>query len=290
MSNQFETNLFVAKQLGRKKAAFRAALLLTAALSVFALCACTSASARRTETAQHSSAEEKHWSYTGDTGPAYWHTLAPAYAIAKDGRTQSPIDIATSERTVNSSLSKPSAAYRETLFEMENNGHTIELSPASSDGGVNTVIIDNDTYTLRQFHFHAPSEHTLDGKPFAMELHFVHGNAGGALAVIGVMITEGAENAALREAFAALPREPSREGEAKPEVKVNLADLLAVGQSMYRYDGSLTTPPCSEGVKWTVATRAVEMSGVQIAVFKALYNGNNRPIQNRYGRPIYFIE
>jgi carbonic anhydrase len=274
---------------------WRLPVLVLVVLGVFqiVLYACAGTAPKKTETvsAQHSSAEAKHWSYTGDTGPEYWHTLDPAYAVAKDGKFQSPIDIDTSEQTVNADIAKPVIDYHETLFEVENNGHTIELVPIAESLSIgNVATIDNDSYVLQQFHFHAPSEHTLDGEPFAMEVHLVHKNAQGNLAVIGVLIAEGAENTALQEAFAALPAEVTHEGGAKPEVEINPADLVPAEEGMYRYDGSLTTPPCSEGVKWSVSTQVIEMSSEQIDAFKALYNGNNRPIQNRYGRLVHFAE
>jgi carbonic anhydrase len=112
------------------------------------------------------------------TGPEYWYALDPSYAAAKDGKAQSPIDIVTTELTTSSSVIKPVINYRETLFEIENNGHTVELLPLAEG---NSIVIDGDAYALLQFHFHLPSEHLIDGKASPMELHLVHGNDAGIL-------------------------------------------------------------------------------------------------------------
>ncbi|MDR2797047.1 MAG: carbonic anhydrase family protein [Treponema sp.] len=263
-------------------------LLAVLGLSQFVLYACAATTPQTTVSVEPVSTEAKHWSYTGDTGPEYWYRLDPAYAMAQYGKSQSPIDIITSDLTVSSDIiGKPVFAYQETQFEVENNGHTIELVPMAPD---NYITIDSDSYVLQQFHFHSPSEHQIDGKPFVMELHLVHKSAQGNLAVLGIMITEGAENEVFKETFAALPQEITHEGSSKPEVKINLADLFSGEQGMYRYEGSLTTPPCSEGVKWSIATQVIELSSAQIHAFNALYTGNKRPLQPRYERTVYFVE
>ena len=120
-----------------------------------------------------------------------------------------------------------------------------------------------------------------------MELHLVHKDLRGNLAVLGMMITVGAHNETLGKIFENLPRKIVGEGSVKREVEIDLAELFTNGGGMYRYDGSLTTPPCTEGVKWNIAIRPIEMSSAQIEAFRSLYWGNNRPVQNRYGRRIY---
>jgi carbonic anhydrase len=236
---------------------------------------------------QAASAGAARWSYEGDTGPAYWYALDPAYAIARDGKAQSPVDILAADLTVSDALHKPLVSYRETPFEIENNGHTIELTPLAEG---NAMALDGEIYTLQQFHFHAPSEHRFDNVSFAMELHLVHKDSRGNLAVIGMMIDEGAHNEPLGEAFENLPRELAGAGSEKREAAVNLAELFASGGGIYRYDGSLTTPPCTEGVKWSISMDPITMSRSQIEAFRSLYRGNNRPVQNRYGRPVYAVK
>jgi carbonic anhydrase len=257
------------------------AAVLGAALGVLFACAAAPA---RIAMPEPGSAAPAQWSYGGDTGPAYWHALDPAYAIARDGKAQSPINIVTADLTVNDALTRPLVSYRETPFEIENNGHTIELTPLAAG---NALTLDGETYELRQFHFHTPSEHRFDNAAFAMELHLVHENSRGDPAVIGVMIAEGAYNETLGDVFEDLPRETAGAGSPKREAAVNLAELFAAGGEMYRYDGSLTTPPCTEGVKWSIAVEPIAMSRPQIEAFRSLYRGNNRPVQNRYGRPVY---
>ncbi|GHV48388.1 carbonic anhydrase [Spirochaetia bacterium] len=224
-----------------------------------------------------------HWSYTGDTGPAYWHTLDGAYRIAAEGQAQSPVNIDTASLALAPGLGRPVFNYTETEYELENNGHTIELVP---EGEGNRLTLDGADYALQQFHFHSPGEHRIDGKTFDLEVHFVHKTQDGSIAVAGVLFNEGAENTILKELFTALEREAPPAGHSlKLESPLNPAGLFAA--SMYRYDGSLTTPPCTEGVKWSLSSRSQELSKAQLAAFRALYKGNNRPVQDLHGRPVY---
>ncbi|MDR1247841.1 MAG: carbonic anhydrase family protein [Treponema sp.] len=238
--------------------------------------------------------ETGHWSYTGDTGPDYWHRLDREYTLAKEGKAQSPVDVVSadlvpaSETAGEEALGKLEFHYRETGFRVENNGHTIELIPA--DQG-NYVTIDNNPYTLEQMHFHLPSEHTVDGSGYAMEAHLVHKDSEGKIAVLGILLVPGQENPALKELFIKLPREPAGETAGLSlDRPVNPADLFPSSRELYRYDGSLTTPPCTEGVSWSIFTRPVELSNAQISAFRALYSGNARPVQKLYGRKVYLTE
>lgn len=233
-------------------------------------------------------AEGKHWGYTGDTGPEYWYTLDPAYAIAKDGKAQSPIDIITGDLVKPEDLSKPEFHYTGIPFKVENNGHTIELVPSGTD---DIITLDGVSYTLRQAHFHAPSEHTINGEFAAMEIHLVHRDPAENIAVVGILITPGTENAVLKEAFAKLPKSITQEDTlVSLEEPIDLTSLLDEGISLYRYDGSLTTPPCTEGVKWSVVDKPLELSQAQIDAFTAIYSGNNRPIQNLNDRKVYLTQ
>ncbi|MDR3171578.1 MAG: carbonic anhydrase family protein [Treponema sp.] len=262
-------------------------LALIAGLLLFQT-ACATASkqpAAHQESASAVAHEEKHWGYTGDVGPEYWYTLDPAYAIAKDGKAQSPINIVTGDLVPNDALQKPVLHYHETKFEVENNGHTIECLPIQD--AENYITIDDQQYILQQFHFHAPSEHQIDGVYADMEVHLVHKDAQGNLAVVGILIREGQENALLEELFTKLPKEvTSEETLVHLEGLIDLSGLFTGNETMYRYDGSLTTPPCSEGVKWSVAGQSIELSTAQITAFKTLYTGNNRPVQNLYDRKV----
>jgi carbonic anhydrase len=215
-------------------------------------------------TAAHAD-EAVHWGYSGAEGPTHWE------GTCADGLEQSPIDIADSS-TLNAADLE--FHYSSTPLEIVNNGHTIQVNEAPG----NKVVIDGQDYALLQFHFHNPSEHTLNGDAAPLELHLVHKNAAGELAVVGVFLREGAANAALSPVFDNMP------AEAGDPVKVagaavDPAALLPADASYWRYNGSLTTPPCSEGVKWHVMKNAIEASADQIAAFKALYTGNARPVQ-----------
>jgi carbonic anhydrase len=184
---------------------------------------------------------------------------------------QSPVDIPATAPVNPSGLRFD---YQPSALNIVNNGHSIQVNV---DAG-SSLVVDGAAYPLVQFHLHSLSEHTLNGAPAAMELHLVHKDAGGRTAVVGVMIVEGARNPAYEPILAQMPPE---EGEPQliPGVTVNAGDLLPADESYYRYNGSLTTPPCTEGVKWFVMAVPVEWSADQIASFRNLYDNNYRPVQ-----------
>ena len=163
-----------------------------------------------------------------------------------------------------------------------NNGHTVQVDAVGS--GV--LMIGSDRYVLQQFHFHSPSEHTVDGRSYPLEAHFVHKAADGKLAVIGVLFEQGAENAALVPFWKSLP--PSAGAPVDlGRGGVNVAAFLPPRHDVYRYAGSLTTPPCSEGVKWFVMKDHVTASAAQIAAFRAVVKRDNRPVQPLNDRAVY---
>jgi carbonic anhydrase len=278
--------IYLTKDVHIRKNRFFPLIMLAGLLSLtlVILSACAASPVRTAEPAPPESVETPHWTYQGDTGPDYWYALDPAYAVARDGEAQSPIDIVTADLAEDRAVKMPVIMYRETPFIIENNGHTIELVPVAAG---NRISVDGDIYELQQFHFHAPSEHLIDGAAFAMELHLVHADAQGNLAVIGIMIVQGARNETLGEVFENMPPRIAGEGAAEHRARINLADLFTGSEEMYRYEGSLTTPPCTEGVKWSVSARPVTLSSRQLDAFRALYQGNNRPVQNRYDRRAY---
>jgi Carbonic anhydrase len=162
--------------------------------------------------------------------------------------------------------------FPELQLTLVNNGHTIQANCAGSGH----TLIAGTRFELVQFHFHHPSEHLVAGKRFPLECHFVHKSGSGQLAVLGVFIKEGAENAGLAKVFAAMPKEA---GAQVPAGAMNPGTLLPAARGYYRYAGSLTTPPCSEGVLWTVFREPIEASPAQIAQFAALFPMNARPVQ-----------
>jgi carbonic anhydrase len=215
--------------------------------------------------------EPVHWGYDGEAGPEHWGTLSPDFAACSAGREQSPVDIPAAAPVNPPELGFD---YQPSELNIVNNGHTIQVN---NDPG-SSLEFGGAVYELVQFHLHALSEHTLNGAYTDMELHLVHQDAGGRLAVVGVMIKEGAHNPAYEPVLAHMPPE---EGDPLTisGTTVNASELLPAEQSYYRYSGSLTTPPCTEGVAWFVMATPVELSTAQIAAFQALYDHNYRPIQ-----------
>ena len=216
-------------------------------------------------------ADESSWGYSGETGPAYWGELSPDYALCADGSAQSPIDIRHASQL---DLVDIDFQYGESVNSIFNNGHTIQVNIAPGS----FIVYNGISYDLLQFHFHAPSEHSIDGLLAPMEIHFVHKDRNsGALAVVGVMLYEGeAANESWAAVFDDMPAEAG--GSAALAEAVSLVDLLPEARSFYTYQGSLTTPPCSEIVRWLVLDEAVLVSAAQIEAFAALFSGNARPI------------
>ena len=185
------------------------------------------------------------------------------------GTGQSPIDL---KDAVNADLPSISIAWRPQQYEVGNNGHTIQLDAAPGD----SLTLDGRVYEFKQFHFHQPSEHAVDGKRLAMEAHFVHAQANGGLAVVGVLMNEGARNAA----FSSIMRiAPEKLGGVRANSAIDPNALLPTEKSTFRYAGSLTTPPCSEVVDWIVFAQPVEVDGADITAFKEIFPMNARPLQ-----------
>ena len=215
--------------------------------------------------------EPPHWGYEGEHGPAHWADLNEDYALCAEGNAQSPIDV-TDATSLN--LSDIEFHYGETPLAVTNNGHTIQVNvEAGSSIGYN-----GRDYELLQFHFHRPSEHTVDGEPAPMELHLVHRASDGDLAVVGVLLTAGdATNDAFAPIFDHLPAEA--EAVETTDLTLAVADLLPETTTFTTYSGSLTTPPCSEGVRWLVLNTPVALGEAQIEAFGALFELNARPVQ-----------
>ena len=218
----------------------------------------------------HAADDAPHWGYGGEHGPEKWGDMEAGFSACKLGKEQSPIDI---RNATKSALPALDFKYTKSSAEVVNNGHTIQVNLV--DGGV--LNLDGVPYKLVQFHFHAPSEEKIDGKAYSMVAHLVHKSAEGKLAVVAVLLTVGRANAALDPVFKNLPQ---TEGSKKTlGANLNAAELLPAARGYFRYVGSLTTPPCSEGVRWQVLKQPVEVSKAQIAAFRKLYNMNARPVQ-----------
>ena len=217
------------------------------------------------------------WGYSGDIGPAHWGDLSADYALAKTGKQQSPIDIVPGAPEEMPAITFD---YHPTKIDLVYNGHTVE----EMDDHESAIEIDGDRYVLQQFHFHSPSEHTVNGRHSEMEMHLVHKDGNGRLAVVSVMLQQGAENAAFGPIWSDKPTDANRKREST--VQVDVAKLLPADRGYYRYDGSLTTPPCSEGVLWLVLRQSVQLSKGQIDAFRAVISGNNRPVPPLNGRTV----
>ncbi len=217
---------------------------------------------------------EVHWSYDGETGPEFWGELDEAWATCGEGTEQSPIDIPQLDLPAGLLEDLTSAEYLETSVTILNNGHTVQVN---CDAG-STIVLGGVEYTLKQFHFHAASEHTLDGEHMPMEMHLVHEAADGSLAVVGRFIDEGAENTALAGVFANMPAE-EQTATVIDGATVPGWELLPEEPMGWHYDGSLTTPGCTEGVSWYVVEETLEASPEQIGAFTDIFDHNYRPTQ-----------
>ncbi|NJN65468.1 MAG: carbonic anhydrase family protein [Chloroflexaceae bacterium] len=223
--------------------------------------------------------EAAHWSYEGNTGPSHWGDLSPDYRTCKTGKNQSPIDLTGAMPVAN--LPELIVNYRTLPVSatMHNNTHTIQVDENTGS----TLIYNGTTYRLLQYHFHNPSEHTINGEPAAMELHLVHRDDEGNYLVVGVLFEAGAENPVLAGFWDALPEE---EGETTLGAEVNIADILPIDGIYEAYEGSLTTPPCTEGVHWIMMKTPVEMSQEQIDYYGSFLGGTARPVQRLNNRAI----
>ncbi|QBQ54447.1 carbonic anhydrase [Nitrosococcus wardiae] len=213
------------------------------------------------------------WDYVGNAGPTHWAELNPEYAPCQSGKNQSPINI-TGTTAAETQLPPLRFHYTNEPNEIINDGHTIQITFPPG----NTMVVRNHTFELKQVHFHAPSEHHMEGKEFPMEGHLVHADEQGNLAVISIFYKGKDPNPALAKLWEIMPR---RRGEHhRVEAHISAAELLPSDKSYYLYNGSLTTPPCTEGVWWVILEQPVHISPQQVSAFLAvMHHPNNRPEQ-----------
>ncbi|WP_141120567.1 carbonic anhydrase [Salmonella enterica] len=220
---------------------------------------------------------DTHWGYSGETSPDHWGKLNNDYYLCEKGFNQSPIDITN---TIDGALPELNFTFEKNNQEIINNGHTIQVNTIDD-----IVIIDGNKYQLQQFHAHKPSENTIDNKQYPIELHFVHAKDNGEIAVIGVMVEEGKANEGFETLLNNLPKEVNNSKKIIKEI--DISDLYPSNKDYYRFSGSLTTPPCSEGIIWIVMKTPITATKQQIEKLeKALGEDNNRPIQPLHGRVI----
>ncbi len=215
-------------------------------------------------------AESAHWSYEGASSPEHWGTMEKSFSACAIGDQQSPVNL---KDGVTAEAGGPVLNWNAVPFTVVNNGHSIELRPQGDAGGAE---LDGRHYVLRQFHFHTPSEHAVDGRRAPMEAHFVHEAEGGTLMVLAVFLEPGGENKAFSTLMNAAPH---KEGKNDLTAPLDISSLLPQARQLYRYEGSLTTPPCAEVVDWNIYATPVKVAQSDIDAFKAIFPMNARPLQ-----------
>ena len=227
--------------------------------------------------AADASAHPAHWDYAGSGGPEAWGQMKPEFAKCSSGTRQSPIDIRDG---IKVNLDPVQFDYKPSAFRVIDNGHTVQVNV----GPGNSIEVMGKRYDLVQFHFHRPSEERINGRQFDMVAHLVHKDIDGRLAVVAVLLDRGSAQPLVQSIWNNLPLEKGDEVAAR--TTINLNDLLPANRNYFTYMGSLTTPPCSEGVLWMVMKEPVQISGDQIGIFARLYPMNARPVQSAAGRLI----
>ena len=233
---------------------------------------------------------EVHWGYVDEEGPEHWAGLSPDFAPCREGVEQSPIDLTGAVPIKGAGLERRIGTdvltfeQRATVMDLVDNGHTIQVTndvPMTLDtGGIH--------YELVQFHFHAPSEHTMDGEHAPLEAHFVHKSAAGELAVIGILVEEGEHDPMWDPIIGALPELPGDKRHLE-NLELDPDEFQPLPDRYYRYQGSLTTPPCSEGVQWIVMAEKRQVSSEQMAAIVSHLHDNNRPVQPLAGRELFLV-
>ncbi len=257
-------------------------LLVGASFIAYSACAGADESGADSAAEEAAAAEEAssqagnaHWGYSGSTGPDQWAGLSGDFATCA-GQSQSPIDILAS---APASLPPLELRYEGNTTEVTNNGHTIQVNVGSGS----SLLVDGRESDLLQFHFHSPSEHWVEGEQFPLEVHFVHANAAGELSVVGVLFRSGEEESGLASIWADFPE---TDQSIPLTVPTGSLGFVPAGLSSFRYDGSLTTPPCSEGVSWYVLESTSTVTPDEVAAFVAMVGENARPPQALNARSV----
>jgi len=242
-----------------------------------AIICCTLVMAAASAAQEHHPAEHV-WDYGESRGPSHWGELKPEFAPCKDGHRQSPIDIRNPQKA---DLPPIQFEYKPSPLHIIDNGHTVMInySPGSF------ISVGDKKYALKQFHFHRPSEEKINGNDFEMVVHLVHADDEGKLAVVAVLLQKGEDNPLVHELWNDLPKEKEKE-EFLDSVKIDVAGLLPADRGYYSFQGSLTTPPCSENVTWFVLKHPVTISAAEIEQFSKLYRHDARPTQPLYDRAV----
>ena len=215
------------------------------------------------------SVQATEWDYSGDKGPANWAQLSAEFSMC-NGSNQSPVDLTG---LVDAQLAPISFNYHTGSSDIINNGHTVQVNAKAG----NSIVVDGVSFELKQFHFHVPSENHINGKSYPMEAHLVHADKDNHLAVVAVMFEAGQPNALLDKVW---QQAPDIGGKASLTTDLPAVALLPSDRDYYRFNGSLTTPPCSEGVRWLVLKQPVTASNAQLKqLVHHIHHENNRPLQ-----------
>jgi carbonic anhydrase len=217
------------------------------------------------------------WSYEGENGPAYWGKINPAWAKCGDGNRQSPIDIRDGMKV---ELEQITFDYHPSSFNVTDNGKTVQVMV----GGGNFITVNNRMYELIQFHFHRPSEERINGKGYEMVVHLVHKDGEGRIAMLALLLERGKPQPVIQTVWNNLPLEKLET--LAPSTVLDPMELLPARRDYFTFMGSMTTPPCQEGVLWLVMKEPVQASPAQMALFSRLYPLNARPVQPSSGRII----
>ena len=227
-------------------------------------------------------AQEQHpahtWDYGKLHGPSHWGEFGPEFAQCSNGHHQSPVDIRNAQRV---DLPPIQFDYKPSTLDIIDNGHTIMIDYAPGS----FMFVGGKKYELKQFHFHRPSEEKINGKAYEMTVHLVHADQQGKVAVVAVLLQNGGDNTLVHELWNDFPKEKDKE-EHFNNIQIDVDRLLPVDRGYYTFDGSLTTPPCSEGVTWYVLKHPVTVTAAEIEQFSKLYRNNARPTQPLYDRVV----
>lgn len=227
--------------------------------------------------------QQVYWSYEEGTVSEAQVGLDSGYKACAKGEAQSPINIETANIEAINKVEDVAINYDEASFSLLNDGYTIKAIAETKN---NSIIISGEDFKLTEIHFHNPSEHQLEGSHHEMEAHLVHKNNEGELAVVGLFIENGEMNSVLSDIWALLPKEVT-ESYIAVDDPINLVNLLPAQLNIFQYIGSLTTPPCTEGVQWYIIEQPIQMSSEQILQFTNIFSNNSRPIQSINDRKVY---
>jgi len=223
---------------------------------------------------------DSRWDYTGKTGPEYWGNIASSYALCHSGKRQSPIDLKETNSQIKGKLGFH--YHSEPLFIL-NNSITLEAVFHDDD---EYLIYNKQKYRLLNVHIHSPSEHFLNGRQYPMEMHMVHQDKDKHYLVLAILVKQGGKNPYLKAKFRHLPKEMHKPMEVKGS-RIDPSVIIPKNKNFFSYLGSLTTPPCTEGVQWLAFETPITASKKQIELFRSrLFNNNARPIQKRNERTI----